>query len=303
MPRKETAPSCVITPPAICRFAAVLLSPASLGIASALSAKFTSSSSSVPEKNCGRKANPPMVASVGPALAGSRSASSDSTMSSARPLATPSPQTTSPISRTASTPRTMAVTPLRLRGAFAFCSEKSSSKPSLTSHPFRRADPEQAQTVPQHLAGGIVEPQSGAMQVADLLVAERGHAADVVPPVIRGRQLFAVPGDAVRLSQFRRLGDDARELREDAHQDALGLVTQQLRLEDRTVDAEGRRVLRHRVGAGVRVLHVEDGVVVGALAQQFGIEGERRVGWIAPEGVPQSIRSQPFAQVVQLDDV
>src|SRR5690606_20281202 len=212
MPRKETTPSCVMTPPAISRFAAVLLSPASLGIDSALRAKSTSRSSRVPEKNWGRNAKPPMVASVGPALAGSRSASSDSTMPSATPLAAPSAQMTKPISSTAITPRTIAVTPRRLRGALAFCSEKSSSKPSLMSHPLRGAPAGQAQTVPQHLAGGIVEPQPGAVEVADLFITERRDAADVVPAVVGGGELFAVAGDAVRLPQFGCLCDDAREL-------------------------------------------------------------------------------------------
>ena len=48
--------------------------------------------------------------------------------------------------------------------------------------------PEQAEPVGEHLAGGVVEPQPGAVHVADLLVAERRDPALVVPLVVRRRR-------------------------------------------------------------------------------------------------------------------
>ena len=57
--------------------------------------------------------------------------------------------------------------------------------------------------------------------------------------------------------------------------------------------------MRTRVG----VLHVEDGVVVRALAEDLGVECQRRVGGIPRERVAQRIRPDPVAQIVELDDV
>ena len=45
-------------------------------------------------------------------------------------------------------------------------------------------DAEQAQPVGEHLPGGVVEPQPGAVGVGDRLVAERDDAALLVVPLV-----------------------------------------------------------------------------------------------------------------------
>src|SRR5690625_5000530 len=65
------------------------------------------------------------------------------------------------------------------------------------SHPLRRRDAEQGQPVGQDLAGGVVEPQTGAVGLGDLLVAARAHAAGVVPLVEVGREVLEVARDPV----------------------------------------------------------------------------------------------------------
>src|SRR3712207_7691672 len=61
-----------------------------------------------------------------------------------------------------------------------------------------------SQAVGEHLAGGVVQPQPGAVDVRDDLVTERRDPALVVPLVVGRGELLQVPGDAVRLAQ---LGD------------------------------------------------------------------------------------------------
>ena len=66
---------------------------------------------------------------------------------------------------------------------------RDARRPGLArSHPLRRAHPEQAEPVGEHLAGRVVEPQARAVHVADLLVAERRDPALVVPLVVRRRR-------------------------------------------------------------------------------------------------------------------
>ena len=92
-------------------------------------------------------------------------------------------------------------------------------------------DAEQAQAVGQHDAGGVVEPEPGAVQVGDLLVALGTHAALVVPLVGPAGEVLEVARDPVRLAQPGRLRDHAREVAEDREQRRLGVVGQQRRVE------------------------------------------------------------------------
>ena len=57
-------------------------------------------------------------------------------------------------------------------GRAAVAARRAGRRPRARAlHPLRGADAEQAQAVGQHHAGGVVEPQPGAVQVGDLLVA------------------------------------------------------------------------------------------------------------------------------------
>ena len=62
-------------------------------------------------------------------------------------------------------------------------------------HPLGRADAEQPQPVGQHDAGRLDQPQAGAVQVGDLLVAAGQHPAGVVEPVVGAGELLEVARD------------------------------------------------------------------------------------------------------------
>ncbi len=68
-------------------------------------------------------------------------------------------------------------------GASGEAFEELSGFASWRSHPFRRRNAQQFQSVGQHLAGGIVEPEPGAVQVRDGFLAQRRDTAGVVPAV------------------------------------------------------------------------------------------------------------------------
>src|SRR3954452_15735968 len=64
-------------------------------------------------------------------------------------------------------------------------------------HPFRRRNAQQVKSVGQHLAGGVIEPQPGAVEVGDWFLAHGGNAAGVVPAVVSPRDGLKVTGHAV----------------------------------------------------------------------------------------------------------
>src|SRR5690606_3876873 len=60
----------------------------------------------------------------------------------------------------------------------------------LASHPLRRTHAEKVKSIAQHLAGGVVEPQPRRVNRLDGLVAQRDHAAVVVPAVVKPGELL-----------------------------------------------------------------------------------------------------------------
>ena len=132
----------------------------------------------------------------------------------------------------------------------------------------------------------------------------RPHAALVVPLVVLAGELLEVAGDPVRLAQLGRLADHPRELAEGRQQHRLGLVVQQRRVEPVLAPhAVLGRQPGHPADPGVRVLHVEHGVVVAALAQLLAVQVERRVRRVAGQGVPDGVAADPVDQVTHLDHV
>ena len=138
------------------------------------------------------------------------------------------------------------------------------------------------------------------MQVGDLLVgARRAHPAGVVPLVEAAGEVLEVARDPVRLAQVGRLRHDPREVAQDREQRGLGVVGQQ-----RGVEAvlPVHAVLRGEPGdvggPGVGVLHVEDRVVVGLLAQLVDVERQRAVGGVAGQGVADGVGADHVDQVV-----
>ena len=94
----------------------------------------------------------------------------------------------------------------------------------------------------------------------------------------------------------------ARELLQRTQQGGLRLVVEQLGCELRAVDAGCRGIAGDVVGARVRVLHVEDGVVVRLLLQHVEVDVEVRVGRAAHEGVARGIRPDDLDEVFERDD-
>ena len=71
-------------------------------------------------------------------------------------------------------------------------------------HPLRGGDAEQVQAVGQHDPGRLVQPQPGAVDVGDLVVALRDDPALVVPAVVGAGEVLEVARDAVRRAQLGR---------------------------------------------------------------------------------------------------
>src|SRR5688572_26416108 len=78
----------------------------------------------------------------------------------------------------------------------------------IGSHPFRRRYAEQVQSVGEHLACGVVQPQAGAVEVGDRFLAQRGDAAGVIPAVVGPGNDLEVAGHPVGFPQLRGLGHD-----------------------------------------------------------------------------------------------
>ena len=110
----------------------------------------------------------------------------------------------------------------------------------------------------------------------------------------RAGEVLEVARDPVRLPQPGGLGDDPGEVAEDREQRGLVLVGEQRRVEA-VLEAHavlGREPV-HVGGAGVGVLHVEHGVLVGLLAQLLTLNGERAVGRVAGQRVADGVGADP----------
>ena len=83
---------------------------------------------------------------------------------------------------------------------------RSCGVPCRALHALRRRDAEQVEAVADDLAGRVVQPQARAVQVADRLVAERQHAAVVVPAVVEARRAPRCSGRRGAARAARRPG-------------------------------------------------------------------------------------------------
>src|SRR3954452_3398345 len=191
-----------------------------------------------------------------------------------------------------------------LSGAVSPCIAPAGCALTACSHPLRRRDAEQLQTVGEDDPRRLDEPQPRAGQRRRRLVPQREHAAGVVEAVVGAGQLLEVTGDAVRLAQLRRAGDDARELAQRAEQVALAVVAEQRRVEVvAAVDAHLRGVAQQRRDPRVCVLHVEDRVVVRLPGDQLDVHRHRRVSGITRERVARGIDTYRIDELVEADDV
>ena len=115
------------------------------------------------------------------------------------------PEAPAPAARRAS-----PVTRIGRRGSSAGCA--STSRHPSTS--VRAQTPSRSRPLRSTWPVASFSHSRRAVQVGDRLVAQRDDPAVVVPAVVEAGELLEVAGDAVRLAQLGRLGDDARELAE-----------------------------------------------------------------------------------------
>ena len=94
------------------------------------------------------------------------------------------------------------------------------------SHAVRSAHAQQVQTIGQHLADGVVEPQAGHVSRVDRIITPGGDTSGAVPGVVSRRELLEVTGHAVLLAELSRLGNGGREAGQGAQQRGVGRVVQ-----------------------------------------------------------------------------
>ena len=140
------------------------------------------------------------------------------------------------------------------------------------------------------------------MQGPGLLVAHRQDPAGVVEAVVSAGQFLEVPRDAVRLAQVRGAGDDPGELADGADEGALAVLDQQCQVRALRGDPEVGRVTRERTQTGVRVLNVEDGIVVGRRRPQLQVDVHGLVDRGADQRVARGVDTDRVHEVVERDD-
>ena len=122
--------------------------------------------------------------------------------------------------------------------------------------------------------------------------------------MIAARQLLQVPGDPVRLAQFGRARDHGREVGQVLEQVALPLVPEQRGVIAAAPGVAGRRGrVQQRADPGVRVLHVEDRVVVAAPRPLIQVHLDRRVHRVPRQRVPGRVRADRGHHVRERDHV
>ena len=130
------------------------------------------------------------------------------------------------------------------------------------SHPLRRADAEDAQTVGEDLAGRLAQRQPGGVQIGRLLVALRQHPAGAVEAVVGAGEVLEVAatrcGSRSAAAVVSTRGNSPM-LRISVPSLVVG---QQVEVRGVGGDAELGGIARQRREPRVRVLHVVDRVFV-----------------------------------------
>ena len=154
------------------------------------------------------------------------------------------------------------------------------------------------------------ETEAARLRQPEPRLRERGvvgdHPAVAVEAVERLGEVAHPRGDAVRCAQRGRLGEHARVRRERAEELELALVHErrERRVEHRqSRDAHLDRLATDRRDAGVRVLHVVDGILHRLRGDDVEVERLAGVDALQQEGEPRDVGVDLVEDVGERDDV